>query len=56
MNGHELGRSIECAGRQAYASQAAASKALKHVRGRVRMYRCRFCSGWHLGGDRRGRR
>jgi hypothetical protein len=39
-----------CTGKQKYATHGAASQAIHpHKRGLVNAYRCKVCSGWHVG-------
>jgi hypothetical protein len=59
-------RACSCQGKKRYATWTAAEVALRamHHRGKDQdrriQYHCRFCSGWHIGGEmlkrRRGKR
>jgi len=52
------GREESCEGKQKFDTQALARRTADRINrngGRVRVYRCVVCDGWHLGGVSRPR-
>ncbi|SDH75131.1 hypothetical protein SAMN05421742_11186 [Roseospirillum parvum] len=49
---HPGSHAAECRGKARFQSPCLAWRAARRRPGR-RLYRCRFCGGWHVGGGRK---